>query len=204
MGVGPDLPAVCVSWIEAVAYCNRLSEIEGLIPAYRIDGEHLAWSDPKADGYRLPTEAEWEYAARAGTRTVWVGTDDSAGACRYANVADASAKAQNPDWDVFLCDDGYPRLAPVSAKEVNPWHLHGLGGNAAEWVWDWYGDYPGAEPVEDPVGPPGGSFRVIRGGSWGAARAARAWRSAAGRPGRPHRQRRPSSREVLSLCVLTL
>jgi formylglycine-generating enzyme required for sulfatase activity len=166
-GIGADLPAVCVTWHEAVAYCNRLSELEGLKPAYVVQGDEVTWSDPKADGYRLPTEAEWEYAARAGTRTVWVGTDDERAACRYGNVADESAKAENPDWTTVPCDDGYPRLAPVTAKEVNAWHLHGLGGNAAEWVWDWYGEYPKGEgAVDDPVGPPGGSYRVFRRGSW--------------------------------------
>jgi formylglycine-generating enzyme required for sulfatase activity len=158
-----------VTWHEAIAFCNWLSELEGLQPAYRVEGETVSWPDRDANGYRLPTEAEWEYAARAGTRTIWVGTDEAKDACRYGNVADGSLKAKEPDWqwDIFPCNDGSPRLAPVTAREVNPWHLHGLGGNAAEWVWDWYGDYPQGEgAVEDPVGPDGGSDRVVRGGAW--------------------------------------
>jgi len=152
-GVGAELPAVCVSWHEAVDYCNRLSELEGLTLAYEVRGDDVTWSDPEGDGYRLLTEAEWEYAARADIRTVWVGTDTEAEACRYGNISG--------------CSDESSGLEPVTAREANGWHLHGLGGNAAEWVWDWYDAYPDAPtPAKDPSGPPSGSDRVIRGGSW--------------------------------------
>ena len=164
-GDGDDLPVVCVDWFEAVRFCNALSRLEGLEPAYAIQGEEVTWNQD-ALGYRLPTEAEWEYATRAGTRTVWVGTDRAEAVCAFANVADASAKAQNAGWATFECDDGFPGLAPVDTKLQNPWGLYGLGGNAAEWMWDQYGDYPRGA-VEDPVfESPDASNRVIRGGSW--------------------------------------
>lgn len=167
-GVDKNLPVVCVSWFEAVAFCNRLSELEGLTPAYTVQGRDVQWRpDRNPNGYRLLTEAEWEYAARAGTRTTWVGTDSESDVCRYGNVADETYKADHPDSITFPCSDDYSRLAPATAKEVNGWHLHGFGGNAAEWVWDWYGEYVQEEAaVPDPLGPDGGSDRVIRGGSW--------------------------------------
>ena len=140
---GEDLPVVDVSWFDAVAFCNRLSELEGLRPAYRIEGEEVEWIEG-ADGYRLPTEAEWEYAARAGTQEVWAGTSSKEELPRYANLGG--------------------RLAPVGGLLPNAWGLHDMSGNVWEWCWDRFGDYP--DSATDPTGPPSGSGRVFRGGSW--------------------------------------
>lgn len=164
-GVGEDYPVVCIDWLEAVTFCNELSRREGLAPAYDIQGEDVTW-DQDADGYRLLTEAEWEYVARAGTRDVWVGTSNVNKVCDYDNVADAKAKAANPGWATFDCDDGFAALAPVGSKKPHRWQVYDLGGNALEWVWDTYGAYP-VGSAEDPIAnDPNASSRVVRGGSW--------------------------------------
>ncbi len=147
--VGDDRPVVCVSWNDAQAFVEWLNAEEG---------DTL---------YRLPTEAEWEYAAKAGTDDRYAGTDSVDALCRYANVADASAKRENPDWTTVSCDDGYAGLAPVGKFQPNVWELHDMTGNVWEWVEDSYGDYP-SRAVTDPTGPESGSCRVIRGGSWAA------------------------------------
>ena len=148
---GDDLPVHCVTWDEAAAFCEALSALEGL---------------PAGQGYRLPTEAEWEYAARAGTDLVYAGTSEVAEVCAFGNVADATAKAANPGWTTFDCDDGYAELAPVAFFRPNAWGLHDLTGNVWEWTADWYDEDYGGDAV-DPRGPPSGSVRVIRGGSFG-------------------------------------
>ncbi|WP_030162392.1 MULTISPECIES: formylglycine-generating enzyme family protein [unclassified Glycomyces] len=131
------LPAADVSWLDAVRWCNALSEREGLRPAYRVapdetDSEAVDW-DRTADGYRLPTEAEWEYACRAGTTGP-----------RYGDL-DAIA------WHRGNSDE---RPHPVGRKQPNAWGLHDMLGNAWEWCWDVYD----AEVYRD--------YRVIRGGGW--------------------------------------
>ncbi|MDH3601947.1 MAG: formylglycine-generating enzyme family protein, partial [Candidatus Tectomicrobia bacterium] len=155
MGVSPErwerdqeddrLPASYVSWCDAVAFCNALSERVGLQPCYRIDGEIVEW-DANADGYRLPTEAEWEYACRAGTETKWFCGDDPSALERYA-------------WF------GQRSVQPVGAKEPNPWGLHDMAGNVWEWCWDWFGDYDDLS-MRNPTGPENGNFRVLRGGAF--------------------------------------
>lgn len=165
-GIGEGLPMICVNWFEAVTFCNELSRREGLTPAYDIQSETVTW-DREADGYRLLTEAEWEYVARAGTRDVWVGTSDVDRVCQHDNVADAKAKASIPEFTTFDCDDGFAVLAPVGAKKPNRWQIFDLGGNAAEWVWDTYSDYS-EESVQNPIAKdPSAPSRVVRGGSWG-------------------------------------
>ena len=144
------LPANSVSWFDAVVFCNALSEHVGLQPCYRVDGERVEW-ERSADGYRLPTEAEWEYACRAGTTSKWFFGDDPAALDRYAWF---TANANN-------------EVQPVGAKAPNPWGLHDMSGNVWEWCWDWFGDYH-TEAVTDPLGPENGERRVLRGGSaWG-------------------------------------
>ena len=150
MGVNPSHfegarnPVENVSWYDAVAFCNRLSDQEGLEPAYRISGETVTW-DRSAEGYRLPTEAEWEYAARAGGEHVYSGSDDI-------------------DTVGWYHDNSGHRTHAVGEKQANDWGLYDMTGNVWEWGWDCFAPYPRAR-VTDPVGP-AGSNRVRRGGSW--------------------------------------
>ena len=137
-------PAVCVSWNDARAYVRWLS------------GETGA-------SYRLLSESEWEYAARAGTQTRYHWGDSSSSQCRYANGADASSGL---DWGVD-CDDGYYRTSPVGSFAANSFGLHDVHGNVWEWVRDcWNGSYAGA-PRNGSAWESGDcSLRVLRGGSW--------------------------------------
>jgi formylglycine-generating enzyme required for sulfatase activity len=146
---GPDHPVLMVSWADAEAFCRWLSAEESRT-------------------YRLPTEAEWEYAARGGTTTAyWTGADPT-GLATAGNTADAGlrAKVGRATWTAAW-DDGFPFLAPVGSFRPNLFGLHDVHGNVWEWCLDWYGaDAYGRSPAEDPKGPPTGRFRTIRGGGW--------------------------------------
>jgi len=141
-------PANYVDWFGAVRFCNRLSEQAGLTPCYEMDGENVTWNW-EVDGYRLPTEAEWEYACRAGTTTQFFWGDDEGAAGEYA-------------WYEGNSDD---RVHPVAEKKPNPWGLYDMAGNVSEWCWDWRSNYSG-EAQTDPTGPPDGSSRIRRGGAF--------------------------------------
>jgi sulfatase modifying factor 1 len=164
--LGYDLPVQNVSWLDAVALCNRLSELEGLRPAYQVQGDEVTW-DREADGYRLPTEAEWEYAARAGLDKKYGAVDADEEVCGVGNMADRKAReAFALEWG-FDCDDGHAGLAPVGSFAANPWGLYDTAGNVWEWTWDRYAaDITGE--VVDRGGPSGGVPRVNRGGSFHA------------------------------------
>ena len=139
-------PATDVTWFDAVAFCNALSASAGLEPCYYIEGEQVTW-DATADGYRLPTEAEWEYACRAGTASKWFVGDDTAALDHYA----------------WFAENSEYRAHPVGDKAPNPWGLYDMIGNVYEWCWDRYGDYLD-QPETDPSGSVSGSHRVLRGG----------------------------------------
>ncbi len=161
----PNYPVQNLTWLEAVTFCNKLSEIEGFTAAYTVADENVAWPNKDADGYRLPTEAEWEYAARAGGKDVYAGTSKVGDLCTIGNVADATAKKSFPDWSWTTdCTDGHAGLAPVASFAANGWGLFDMTGNVWEWTWDWY--EKDLKAATDPSGPESGGDRVNRGGSW--------------------------------------
>ncbi len=159
-------PVVNVSWNDAVAYCNWLSKKEGLPEYYRIGESSVRIRG--GVGYRLPTEAEWEYACRAGSETAYQFGDDNEELAEVGNVVDASCKAKYnwSDSDTITADDGYANTSPVGSFRANGFGLHDMHGNEWEWCWDWYREAYGTASVSDPVGADSGSFRVYRGGSW--------------------------------------
>jgi formylglycine-generating enzyme required for sulfatase activity len=147
---GDDHPVVNVTWNDAVAFCEWLSKKESKV-------------------YRLPTEAAWEHACRAGTTTHFHSGDDKETLVKVANIADAKGKLQFPDWDDFAIfgRDGYTFTAPVGSFQPNAWGLHDMHGNVWEWCNDWHGeDYYKKSPRDDPQGPADGELRVRRGGAW--------------------------------------
>jgi len=153
---GDDHPVVCVSWFDAVKYCNWLSVKEGLKPAYTIAGQSVNW-DRSANGYRLPTDAEWEYACRAGTSTpLFTGESISTSQANYNGSI-----AHN------YGNIGLFRKATVSTGSFPPnaWGLYDMHGNVWEWCWDYYSN-PNTTPLSDPTGPASGTHRINRGGSW--------------------------------------
>ena len=167
---GKDRPVVNVSWEDAARYCNWLSAKAGLPPVYAQSGTQVEARRPLPDGYRLPTEAEWAWAARYprgkdALRYPWGTGYPPRG--KAGNYADASAAHLIPE---ALADyrDGFAVSAPVGRFGANALGLFDLGGNVAEWTHDHYAVYPGGgtQPVTDPLGPKAGRHHVIRGASW--------------------------------------
>ncbi len=166
-----SLPAVNVSWQDAAAYANWLSEQDGLPLAYlQIDGK---WQliRPVTTGYRLPTEAEWEYTARFARRDKPVRfswpSDRFPPTVLGGNYSDSSAADYLPQF-IQNYNDGYVVSAPVKSFKANPTGIYNLGGNVSEWVQDYYTIYPGMEQKlqKNPLGPTQGRHRVIKGASW--------------------------------------
>jgi sulfatase modifying factor 1 len=151
------LPVIGTDWNDATAYCNWLSEKDGLTSCYSGKGI-LTKCDFSANGYRLPTEAEWEYAARGGQKSKGY---------LYAG-------SNNPDDVAWYAGNSGDRVHPVGEKQPNELGLYDMSGNMYEWCWDWYGkDYYASSPIDDPTGPPPtpeptprGPNKVRRSGSW--------------------------------------
>ncbi len=174
---GDSCPVERVDWYSAVAFANALSVREGLSPCYTLtgcsdsvngwnDGAHSGCSGAtfaglSCTGYRLPTESEWEYAARAGTTTATYAGNLTSTECGDTTLPPIA----------WFCGNSDGRTHPVATRQANVWGLYDMLGNVWEWTWDWYGTYPSA--VTDPLGPSSGSNRVLRGGSfdYGASRA---------------------------------
>ena len=157
-----ECPVEGVTWYSAVEFCNKMSEAESLHPYYEMRGvrrrannsiEEASVSILGGDGYRLPTEAEWEYACRAGSITPWYFGDQVLDVGTYA----------------WFYENANHETHPVGQRKPNPWGLYDMHGNVMEWCYDWYNDiYYQQCPEEeaDPTGPDSGVAKVLRGGAW--------------------------------------
>jgi len=163
-------PVEQVSWFDAVRYCNALSAKDSLRPAYLIKGkgDQPEVTELEGDGYRLPTEAEWEYSCRAGSKTTYFFGNDAGELSKYA----------------WFNDNSEGSTHPVGEKEASPWGMYDIYGNVGEWCWDWYSNAYIPDPSGtsiDPKGTSEGPNRVVRGGSvWNSA----SWARSAFRYGR--------------------
>jgi len=137
----PQKPVEMVSWESAILFCNKLSDLQGLDKCYtKKSSEECDWlCDFTKNGYRLPTEKEWEYDAKAGTENKWVGTDDGRKLKKYAVYSDSNYSTRS-----------------VGSKDPNEWGFYDMSGNVYEWCWDKY----------NPNNDNASAFRVYRGGSW--------------------------------------
>ena len=142
---GGNRPVERVNWYEAVQFANQLSDLEGRDRCYEIDGEDVQWTKRDCKGWRLPTEAEWEYAARGGENYKYSGSDNAEEVAWYS-------------------ENTIPQTHNVGQLKVNGFGLYDMSGNVGEWVWDRHGAYSKFSQT-DPLGHPSGSKRVVRGGS---------------------------------------
>lgn len=145
---GDDKPVNNLSWYMAVKFCNKLSQQENLTPCYTGTGKDIK-CDFSANGYRLPTEAEWEFAAKGGVKSkgyTWAGSNDPKEVAVYNRKLNTGLQA-------------------VGTKKPNELGLYDMSGNLRELCWDWFGPYKETAQV-NPTGPKTGDFRIERGGSW--------------------------------------
>ncbi|MEC0329393.1 SUMF1/EgtB/PvdO family nonheme iron enzyme [Paenibacillus macerans] len=171
--IGDNMPVEMVSWYDAVEYCNKRSIKEGLEPYYNIDKnkkdpnnlsdyDHIKWTitiNAGANGYRLPTEAEWEYAAGGGQMSKSYTYSGSNNADEAAwNWRNAGDQYLSGDWNWPIIENNNSKTKAVGGKKPNELGLYDMSGNVREWCWDWYGD--GLDHSS------GGSYRVVKGGGW--------------------------------------
>jgi formylglycine-generating enzyme required for sulfatase activity len=166
--VGESHPVDSINWYDAVSFCNERSIIDGYTPAYTITnlsspGNHIddatvTWNE-SADGYRLLTEAEWEYTCRATSTTAFCN-----GGITYISCSPLDPNLDQVGW---YCGNASGTTHDVGGKVANNWGLYDMHGNLWEWCWDWYESYGG--DATDPTGPASGSDRVLRGGCDGNA-----------------------------------
>ena len=166
---GGDCPVENVTWYDAVAYANALSRAERLDECFELsdcasragegmDCASVTFAGLDCEGYRLPTEAEWEYAARAGTTTAF-----------YTGSITETECDLDPNLDEigWYCGNADGMTHQVGQKSPNDWGLYDMSGNVQEWVWDWWVlRYYNSSPPGDPLGPSSGWDRVVRGGCW--------------------------------------
>jgi formylglycine-generating enzyme required for sulfatase activity len=154
---GANLPVESVSWFDAVLFCNALSIRTGLSPVYTIQGENVIWNR-ESKGYRRPTEAEWEFAARGGL-------NGDRGPLEKAFFAGGSAENSAAQDYCWYAQNSARATHPVKSKLPNQLGLYDMSGNVWEWCWDWHDDYP-AGPITNYTGAATGRKRIYRGGSY--------------------------------------